>query len=115
MTSRWIWVVPVALLLELAAGARPAGGRTIGEIIDDTKVTAEVRAKLAADALSNLTKIDVKTESGVVTLSGTVDSAERRTRAAQIAGAVPGVKGLVNGIRVAGADPALATPGAATR
>src|SRR5262249_52956932 len=48
-------------------------------------------------------KIDVKSDAGSVTLGGTVDSAEKRSRAAQIAAGVDGVKGLVNNIQVAGA------------
>ena len=55
---------------------------------------ATVKAKLTADQLSNLTKIDVKADRGVVTLGGTVDSLpERRARAVQIASGVDGVKG----------------------
>jgi hypothetical protein len=79
----------------------------MGEILDDVRIATEVKAKLAADTLSNLTKISVKSESGIVTLSGTVDSLERSARAAQIAGAVSGVKGLLNTIQVKGA---AATP-----
>src|SRR5690349_25144984 len=79
--------------------------RSIGEIIDDTRIAAEVIAKLAADSPSNFVKINVKSESGVVTLDGNVDSPDRRARAAQIASGVNGVKGLVNNIQVAGATP----------
>src|SRR5262249_50264042 len=49
-----------------------------------------------------LLKINAKSESGIVTLSGTVDSADKRARAAQIASAVNGVKGLLNHLHVAG-------------
>ena len=97
----------LALVLALGAAALTvpafAASRTIGQIIDDAAIVAEVKAKLTADKLSNLTRIDVKSENGVVTLGGTVDSSEKRARAAQIAGSVNGVKGLVNNIQVAGA------------
>ena len=82
-----------------------SSARTVGEIIDDARITAEVMTRLTAESPSNFVKIDVKSESGVVTLSGTVDSVEKRSRAAQITGAVSGVKGLVNNIQVAGAAP----------
>jgi hyperosmotically inducible periplasmic protein len=106
---------PIACLLAIAlvvAGAAPANARTIGEILDDVRIATEVKTKLAADTLSNLTKISVKSESAIVTLSGTVDSMERRARAAQIAGAVSGVKGLLNNIQVSGAAamPAASPP-----
>src|SRR5207237_7754441 len=60
------------------------------------------KAKLTADKLSNVTRIEVKTEHGVVTLNGTVDTPERAARAEQIAGAVNGVRGVVNNLHVAG-------------
>src|SRR5882672_5666287 len=106
MSGVWARIASLALaaLLALAiGGVVSAHARTVGEFIDDTRISAEVTTKLAAESPSNFLKIDVRTESGVVTLSGTVDSSEKRARAAQIAGAVNGVKGLVNNIQVAGA------------
>jgi hyperosmotically inducible protein len=89
----------VAVII-LVAGLVSA--RTIGEIIDDTRIAGEVKARLTAESLSNFVKIEVATDSGIVTLSGTVDTPDRRARAAQIASAVSGVKGLVNNIQVEG-------------
>jgi len=106
MALVWARIASLALaaLLALAVGGVVrAHARTVGEIIDDTRITAEVVTRLTAESPSNFVKIDVKSESGVVTLTGTVDSAEKRSRAAQITGAVSGVKGLVNNIQVAGA------------
>jgi hypothetical protein len=84
--------------------------RTIGQIIDDATIVAEVTAKLTADKLSNFTKINVKSDAGTVTLSGTVDSAERRARAAQIAAGVNGVKTVLNNIEVSGGSTASTPP-----
>jgi len=109
MARVWARIASLALaaLLALAiGGVVRAHARTVGEIIDDARITAEVMTRLTAESPSNFVKIDVKSESGVVTLSGTVDSVEKRSRAAQITGAVSGVKGLVNNIQVAGAAPA---------
>ncbi|PYM13380.1 MAG: hypothetical protein DMD81_21240 [Candidatus Rokuibacteriota bacterium] len=97
--------IALAAMLVIVASAAPAGARTIGEIVDDARIAAEIKAKLTADKLSNLTKIDVKSDTGVVTLGGTVDSMERRDRAAQIAAAVTGVKGVVNNLQVKGGAP----------
>jgi hyperosmotically inducible periplasmic protein len=113
MTSPRHFIRALGLVVALAASAATpaaAAGRSIGQIIDDATITAEIRAKLTADKLSNLTKIDVKSEAGVVTLGGTVDSAERRARAAQIASNVGGVKSVVNNIEVAGAGATASTP-----
>ncbi|HYE89770.1 MAG TPA: BON domain-containing protein, partial [Terriglobales bacterium] len=85
-----------------AGGALPASARSVGQVIDDTAITTEIKAKLTADKLSNLTRIEVTTTNGIVTLNGVVDDPERRARAAQIASGVGGVKGLVNNIHVAG-------------
>jgi BON domain len=106
---RTITLVVVLVAAEMSAGAGVALGqsRTVGQTIDDTVLTTEIKAKLAADQLSNLTKIGVNTKNGVVTLTGTVDSLERQQRAAQIAGSVKGVRGVVNSIELAGTP----TPG----
>jgi len=114
MSGVWARIASLALaaLLALAiGGVVSAHARTVGEFIDDTRISAEVTTRLAAESPSNFLKIDVRTESGIVTLTGTVDSSERRAHAAQIAGAVNGVKGLVNNIQVAGAAPPPSSSG----
>src|SRR5437868_1539240 len=91
MSGVWARIASLALaaLLALAiGGVVSAHARTVGEFIDDTRISAEVTTRLAAESPSNFLKIDVRTETGIVTLSGTVDSSEKRARAAQIAGAV---------------------------
>ena len=112
MTSfRRTSLAAAVLALILAAGvvAATAQSRTVGQTIDDTVITTEIKAKLTADQLSNLTKVGVNTKQGIVTLSGTVDSIERRERAAQIAGSVKGVRGVVNAIQLAGTTPPAPT------
>jgi hypothetical protein len=92
------------LIVLFAAGAMGASAqqRSVGRVIDDTTITTEIKAKLTADQLSNLTKIGVSTRDGVVTLTGDVDSLERKARAAQIARSVRGVRGVVDNVMVAG-------------
>lgn len=113
-----LFVAALIAVASLAVGssAPAAAARTIGQIIDDTTIVATVKAKLTADKLSNLTKIDVKSEQGAVTLGGTVDSPDRRARAAQIAGSVNGVKAVVNNIDVKGVPAAASSspPGSAS-
>jgi hypothetical protein len=94
--------IVIALLTFVGVSAPPASARSVGQVIDDTVVTTEVKAKLTAEKLSNLTKIEVKTENGVVTLNGVVDTMDRKVRAEQIAASVNGVRGIVNSIHVAG-------------
>ena len=107
-------LVVAALLTISTASAVPAvAARSVGQVIDDTAITTEAKAKLTADKLSNLTKIEVKTENGIVTLNGVVDDADRRVRAAQVVSGVNGVKGVINNIHVAGTTvPAAPVAGA---
>jgi len=101
-TLRHALIVSVLLAVASTASAQPTQKRSVGQFIDDTTVTTEIKAKLTADKLSNVKRIEVKTENGVVTLNGTVDTPERAARAEQIAGAVNGVRGIVNNLHVAG-------------
>jgi hyperosmotically inducible protein len=90
-----------AIIVSLTLGGCQAiTGRTAGQNLDDTNVTAAVKAQLGQDKLSTLTRIDVDTNDGVVALNGTVESAEQRARAEQLARKVNGVKRVVNNLQV---------------
>ena len=87
-------------LVLLLGGCQSMTGRTAGQNIDDSNTTAAVKARLAQDKVSSLTRIDVDTNGGVVALNGTVESAEQRARAEQIARNVGGVKRVINNLQV---------------
>lgn len=74
--------------------------RTIGTQVDDALITAKVKAKLMEDPITKARKIDVDTVSGVVTLTGLVESEKEINRAIEIAKSVPGVMRVVNNLRV---------------
>lgn len=63
-----------------------------GVALEDTKITAAVKLKFADDDAVKATKIDVDTNNGIVTLSGTVASRAEADRAVEIARGVDGVK-----------------------
>ena len=88
------------LLLTAVSGCTALTGETLGQNIDDTNITATVKAKLAAEKASTLTRIDVDTVRGVVSLGGVVASDAERSRAEQIASQVGGVKRVVNNLQV---------------
>jgi osmotically-inducible protein OsmY len=90
-------ILGVVLLL---AACQSTTGRTLGENIDDTAITTSVKAKLAAEQIGTVTRIDVDTNQGVVALNGTVRSSEMRARAEQIARQVKGVRDVINNLRV---------------
>ena len=97
-------------IVSLLATAPFVEARSVGQVIDDATIATQIKTKLVAEALSNLTHISVKVMDGVVTLSGEVDSAARRDRAVQIAGAVEGVKSVVDNVRVTGVGVSSSTP-----
>ena len=90
----------VALISVALAACTSTTGRTAGENIDDTTITSEVKAKLAAEKMSTLTKISVDTDRRTVYLTGTVDNPEMRLRAEEIARSVKHVSGVVNNLSV---------------
>jgi hyperosmotically inducible protein len=69
-----------------------------GQTIDDSVITAKIKAKLIEDPLTKAHEISVETFKGTVQLSGFVESAAERTRAAQIANQVDGVKDVKNSL-----------------
>ena len=66
----------------------------------DPAITAAVKAKLLGDPLVAGLKIDVDTQSGVVTLSGTVKSAAEKEEAGRLARDTAGVKSVNDMIKV---------------
>jgi osmotically-inducible protein OsmY len=72
----------------------------LGQNIDDTTITTQVKAKLAGDKASSVTRVQVDTNRGVVQLSGTVESSADRSRAEQLARGVDGVRSVVNNLQV---------------
>jgi hyperosmotically inducible periplasmic protein len=91
-------LVPVFAL----AGCQTMTGKSAGENVNDASITAAVKSKLAAKKVSTLTRIDVDTNQGTVYLNGTVESADMKTRAADLARQVSGVKDVVNNLKVGG-------------
>jgi len=92
-------VVLVAVLAVLS-GCRSMTGKSAGQNIDDATITASVKSKLVAEKAANLTRVDVDTNNGTVYLNGTVDSADQKTRAEQLAREAKGVKSVVNNLQV---------------
>ena len=91
----------VLVLLGILGGCQAMTGRTAGENVDDATITTTVKARLAQDKLGSLTRVDVDTTNGVVALNGTVETAEQRARAEQLARRVDGVKRVQNNLQVA--------------
>jgi len=119
---------PSTLLVALAAGTllmvgcdqRPAGSATAkmdraadkienkvsnaadktATVTEDAAITAKVKAAILAEPGLKTLQINVDTNGATVTLSGSVDNADLRERAKQIASSTSGVKGVVDQLTV---------------
>jgi hyperosmotically inducible protein len=67
---------------------------------EDTLLTARVKGALITDSMTRGHDITIETFQGIIQLSGIVDSDAERTRAAEVAAAVPGVVEVRNAIQV---------------
>jgi hypothetical protein len=89
------------VLTSLVSGcAATATRQSTGELVDDTTITAKVKADFVRDDTVKALDVSVTTFKGVVQLSGFVDTAVEKARAEQIAAAVSGVKSVQNNITV---------------
>ncbi|MGE5302909.1 MAG: BON domain-containing protein [Alphaproteobacteria bacterium] len=99
---------PVLLSLALVPPVISVGtsmstaAESVGEYVDDAKITTLVKAKLTADKAANFTQIGVETSNNVVSLTGEVGSKDQKERAEKIAKQVNGVKRVDNKLRIKG-------------
>jgi hyperosmotically inducible protein len=80
----------------------------------DAGITTAVKSKLAADDQVKAYQIDVDTKDKIVTLNGTVDTAEAKTRAVEIARSQKGVVDVVDNVAVTAAGPMVMSDADAT-
>jgi len=105
-------IVSIALLVFAVACTKPP---------NDTRITSNIQARLAADSGLQAKQLTVQSQSGTVTLAGSVDNDAQRDAATKYASSEPGVKTVINNLVVApaeaaaqpapaGAEPAPAPP-----
>jgi hyperosmotically inducible protein len=71
--------------------------RSAGQALDDTVIAARVKGELAGKSgLDTATSVNVEVNSGVVALSGFVDTMDEKTKASEIARGVEGVRSVQN-------------------
>lgn len=71
-------------------------GAKAGRVIDDSEITAKVKAAIFAEPGLKTLQISVDTKKGVVTLSGSVTSRANSVTAASLARSVDGVSDVEN-------------------
>jgi hyperosmotically inducible protein len=100
----WNAVLTAALAAAVLAGgvacAPTQTRQSTGEIIDDSALTARVKAALINEPGIKSTAINVETFRGTVSLSGFVDSEEMAQKAVGAAQKVGGVRSVKNDMRV---------------
>lgn len=94
-------LVALASAFTLASGVATADdGRTVGGVVDDTAVTAKVKAALIADPVTKAHQISVDTYQGAVKLSGFVETAEAKVKAVEIASGIEGTASVDDSLEV---------------
>ncbi len=88
------------IAVSLAACASTATKEGTGEYIDDTVITAKVKASLVNDPTVKASEINVETFKGAVQLSGFVADPADASKAVEIARGVKGVTSVKNDVRV---------------
>jgi osmotically-inducible protein OsmY len=105
----WRTSIPLCALLVLGGGglmALPTGcagtptKESTGEFVDDSTITAKVKAAFIKDDTVKAFDVSVETFKGIVQLSGFVDTAEQKSRAGEVTRGVRGVHEVKNSISV---------------
>jgi len=110
---RW-WILSLIFFFTLPIGCGPAllgggaaGGykvgsdeRNMGEMVDDTALSANVKTALAKSPDVSAAKIDVDVINGSVTLTGVVDNQQHAAKAVEIARNVSGVKSVRDNLQI---------------
>ena len=90
--------LPLVILTSGCAGDRYH--QSTGEAIDDQGTSMRVRSALGDDTQYKYEDVSVKTFKGTVQLSGFVNTSAQKSRAADLAKGVEGVKDVANNITV---------------
>lgn len=83
-----------------AAGLTAMQDKTLGETIDDTAASNEIRARLLAESVNRFSEVDVEVSRGLVLLTGRVHAPEDRVQAEGIAWSSVRTQDVANEIRI---------------
>ena len=91
LVSSFLLAIVLTLPVTVSAADKP---------VSDDLIYNSVRTKLAGDSVVKGGALNVDVKSGVVTLTGNVQSEKQKDKAERIAHKVKGVKSVVNQIKV---------------
>jgi hyperosmotically inducible protein len=100
MNKTFAVLIMSAAVLGTAACSSTRTQRSAGEHVDDAALLSSVKSALAAESAETAADVNVDVNRGEVKLSGFVDNANDKSRAAEIARGVEGVKSVQNDIAV---------------
>ena len=95
-----VWFALWLLLSFACSGCSHVTGAISNGAPRDGTISKEVETKLTSDQFGGLAGIMVTTEAGVVTLLGTVETADQKARAADLTRQVNGVKRVKNNLEI---------------
>ena len=98
--SLMIGMSGLAIVATLTGCASTPTRESTGEVIDDSAITAKIKATYAGDRDVSALQVGVETYKGVVQLSGFVDKAYAKQKAGELAKNVRGVTSVENNIIV---------------
>ncbi len=99
--NKYLSTVFIAITLATAVGCSSTPQRAgAGQYLDDSVITAKVKAALIEDPTTSAAEINVETFKGTVQLSGFVSSQVAANRSVDLARNVGGVKGVNNDMRL---------------
>ena len=93
------FLLPLIMVVSLALSA--GCGKTVAARVDDASVTTRVRTALLNDPEIKAQSISVDTVQGVVTLSGSVRTAQERDKAVAVARRASGVADVKSALQIA--------------
>lgn len=95
-----ILVLAAAALTTLGGCASTATQESTGQYMDDTGITAKVKAAIFNEATLKSAEINVETFKGVVQLSGFVGTQSDIDKAVSVTRAITGVRSVKNDMRL---------------
>lgn len=99
VVKRFYLLLPALLFLVFAGCASGPKQEGTGEYIDDSVITAKVKAAILNEPSLKVAEINVETFKGTVQLSGFVREAKDVDKAVEVARNVKGVKSVKNDLR----------------
>lgn len=100
MSKRKNVLLGACVALGLAATSVWAADTTVGGAVDDSLLTAKVKAALIENPSTKARQINVETKQGIVQLNGFVESANEKMAAESTAKTVTGVASVANNLQI---------------